>query len=167
MAPPEIDTAVGDVERVLLDTSALIAFHNPLERAHPLAKHLLRRVESDDDPLHGYYSVLSASELLIRPIRSGVENLALMHAFLTTFPHLTVLPMDLTVAVEAATIRAATGIRLPDAVVIASGLLAGCEAIISNDEQWQQRLARLFPRFRWIYLGSHSPQARGLVDDAT
>jgi len=78
-----------------------------------------------------------------------------MHTFLTTFPNLTILPADLTVALQAATLRATTGIRLPDALVVASGMLAGCEAIVSNDEQWRRKLALLFRQFQWIYLGHY------------
>ncbi|MBI3979908.1 MAG: type II toxin-antitoxin system VapC family toxin [Chloroflexi bacterium] len=155
MAPAELNAALGDATRVLLDTSTLIAFHNPLEQVHPLAKYLLWRIERDDDPLQGYYSVVSATELLVRPIRSGVDRFTFVHTFLTTFPHLTVLPMDLAVTVQAATVRAATGVRVPDAVAIASGLLAGCEAIVSNDEQWKVRLAPIFRRFRWVYLSDY------------
>jgi hypothetical protein len=33
-------------------------------------------------------------------------------------------------------------------------LLAGCEAVIANDEQWARRMAPLFPDMRWIYLGT-------------
>ena len=42
------------------------------------------------------------------------------------------------------------------AVIVASGLLAGCEAIVCSDQQWVGRLGTLFPQFRWIYLGRHS-----------
>ncbi len=155
MGTVELDAALGDAERLLLDSSALIAFHSRLEPAHDLARHLLGRIERQDDPLSGCYSVVSAAELLVRPIRAGTTPFTFMHAFLTTFPNLSSLPVDLTVAVEAATLRATTGIRLPDALVIASGLLAGCEAIVSNDEQWQRRLAPLFPRYRWLYLSDY------------
>lgn len=113
------------------------------------------RIEKDGDPLHGYYSVVSAAELLIRPHRSGVAEFTLMHAFLTRFPNLTALPMDLTVAAQAATLWAITGIALPNAIVVASGLLAGCEAIVSNDERWKRRLEPLFREFTWVYLGSY------------
>jgi predicted nucleic acid-binding protein len=150
-----LDAALGDAERVLLDSSALIAFHSPHERAHPVADHLLKRIGSSRDPLRGYYSVVSAIELLIRPIRTGQQRFTFMHAFLTQYPNLTDLPMDLTVAVQAANLRATTGISLPDAVVIGSGLLAGCEAIITNDERWKRRLEPLFRTFRWIYLEDH------------
>jgi hypothetical protein len=63
--------------------------------------------------------------------------------------------MDTVVAVQAATVRASMRVALPDAVAIASGLLTDCEAIVSNDAQWKQRGASLFPRFRWIYLGDY------------
>ena len=77
-----------------------------------------------------------------------------MHSFISELPNVTVLPVDNIVPVEAATLRALTRIALPDAMVIASGLLAGCEAIISNDAGWR-RIASLFPQFRWIYLGDY------------
>ena len=155
MGVAELDEALGDAQRTLVDSSALIAFHSTAEPTHFLAKHLLSRIESAADPLRGYFSVVSASELLVRPIRAGATSLTFMHTFLTTFPNLTALPIDLQVAAHAATLRAATGIRLPDALVVASGMLAGCEAIVSNDEQWKRRLAASFRDFRWIYLGDY------------
>lgn len=155
MGVRDLDTALGGAERLLLDSSSLIAFHSHLEPAHPLATHLLGRIERNEEALRGYYSVVSATELLIRPVRTGAVSFTFMHTFLTAFPNLSVLPVDLSVAVQAASIRATTGIRLPDALVIASGLLAGCEAIVSNDEQWQRRLAPLFREFRWIQLSDY------------
>lgn len=151
----ELDRALAASERVLLDSSTLIAFHNPAEATHVLADHLLRRIGSDDDPLRGYYSTVSAAELLIRPIRSSREDFTFMHTFLTQFPNLLALPMDMIVAVQAASLRAASSISLPDAMVIASGLLAGCEAIVTNDGRWR-RFAATFPRFRWVFLAEHS-----------
>ena len=71
------------------------------------------------------------------------------------FPNLTVLPVDLHVAQEAAVIRAMTRLALPDALIVASALLAGCEAIVSNDAQWQCRLGPLCTTFRWLYLSSY------------
>jgi predicted nucleic acid-binding protein len=139
----------------LLDSSVLIAFHSPAERAHALAEHLLARVAADSDRLQGTYSVISAIELLVRPIRTGLERFTFMHAFLTQFPYLTELPVDMVVAVQAANLRAVAGVALPDAVVIASALLAGCEAIITNDERWKRRGEPLFRQFTWVYLDDY------------
>src|SRR5205823_9905505 len=127
----------------------------PHEQAHPLATHVMSRVESDNDPLRGYYSTISAAELLVRPVRTHVDEFTHMQAFLTSFPHLHVLPADLVVAAQAANIRALTRLRLADAFVIATGLVSGCEAIVSNDEQWRRRMAPLFSQFRWVYLGDY------------
>lgn len=154
MSARDLDGALGSAERILLDSSTLIAFHSPHEAAHLLAQHLLRRIEAPSDPLRGYYSVMSAMELLIRPIRTGMQEFTFMHTFLSSYPNLRALPMDLSVALQAATVRATTNIRAPDAVIIASALLAGCEAIVCNDQQWIGRLSALFPQFSWVYLAA-------------
>ena len=157
MGITEVDAALGNARRALLDSSALIAFHSHIEAVHPLARHVLERIERRDDPLTGCYSVVSASEILVRPMRAGTASFALMHAFLQNFPNLTALPIDLAVAVKAASLRATAGVRLPDALIVASGLFAGCDAVVSNDEQWQRRLAPLVHDVRWIYLGDFLP----------
>jgi predicted nucleic acid-binding protein len=151
----DLDHAIAEAERILLDTSALIAFHNETELVHTLCKHLFSRIEQRDDPLRGFYSVISVSELLVRPLRAGPAQHAYMHTFLTSFPNLTILPVDLPVAMQAATVRANADLRLPDAIIVASGLLAGCQVIVSNDEAWRRRLAPLFPQFHWLYLGDY------------
>ena len=150
-----LDVALGSAERVLIDSSTIIAFHEQLELAHPLAVHTLERIADEYDALRGYCSVISVSELLIRPIRTSRQAYAYMHDFLTTYPNLTILPVDLAVSLEAATLRSATGSRLPDALIVATGLLAGCEVIITNDARWKARFAPLFPQFGWLYLGDH------------
>lgn len=157
MTIADLDRAIGDSRRVLLDSSTLIAYHSPSERVHSLAVHLLGRMTAQDDPLIGHCSMLSASELLVRPIRAGALDMITMHRFLTEFPNLTLLPVDLFVALQAANLRSITTIRLPDALIIASGLLSGCEAIISNDERWRRQFAPLYPQFRWLYLGDYLP----------
>jgi predicted nucleic acid-binding protein len=140
---------------LFLDSSALIAYHSPVEPTHPLVKHLLARVERDTDVLQACYSVLSATELLVRPIRAGVSEFAFMHSFLTDFPNLRGLPVDLAVATQAATIRATTDLKLPDAIIVATALLAGCEVIVSNDERWKRRLSPLYRQFTWLYLADY------------
>lgn len=147
-----LDDELRGVERILLDTSTMLAFHSRHEAVHALAKALLGRIEDRSDSLQGYYSVVSATELLIRPLRTAPADVGYMHAFLRNFPHLHILPVDLDVAGTAATLRAIKNIKAPDALIIASGLLAGCQAIVTNDESWKTKLAPLFREFRWIYL---------------
>ena len=150
-----LDESLRGVERALLDTSTLLAFHSQYEASHGLAKYLLGRIEDAQDALRGYYSVVSATELLVRPLRAGPTETAYMHAFLRSFPNLSLLPVDLDVASHAATLRAIKNLKTPDALIIASGILAGCQAIITNDGTWKTKMEPLFREFRWINLSSH------------
>lgn len=152
MEGEDLDRALADAQRVFLDTSVCIAYHSTAELVHPLARHVLRRIADPDDPLTGYLSVLSATELLIRPVRAGGADLTYMHTFLRGFPNLQTLPIDLDVALQAANIRAFTRLPLPDTMLVATALLSGCEAIVSNDRDWHRRLRPHFPQFRWLCL---------------
>ena len=156
MDTERLDRDLDGVARAFIDTSACIAYHSTAELAHRGARHLLGRIASSDDPLTGYISTVSAVELLIRPVRAGGADLTYMHAFLRGFPNLHVLPVDLDVALQAANVRALSRLPLPDALLVSSALLAGCEAIVTNDQSWSRRLAVHFPRFRWLYLARYT-----------
>ena len=149
-----LDRALEGAHRVFLDTSACIAYHSTAEAVHPLARHLFRRISDPDDSLTGYLSAVSAAELLIRPVRAGGADLTFMHTFLRGFPNLHVLPVDLDVALQTANIRALTRLPLPDAILSASAILSGCEAVVTNDRDWHRRLSSHFPQFRWLYLAA-------------
>lgn len=154
MASHALDQALSGAHRIFLDTSTCIAYHSAAESVHPLARSLFGRLADADNPLVGYLSVLSAMELLIRPIRAGGTDLSFVHTFLRGFPNLNLLPVDLDVALEAANIRAFARLSVPDAILVGSALLSGCEAIVSNDRDWHERMQAHFPRFRWVYLAA-------------
>ncbi len=82
-------------------------------------------------------SAVSATELLVRPFRNGADDLVrTILEFLATFPNLEVAPVDLSVARRAALVRARTGLRAPDAIVIASGLDRSATVAVSDDAGW-------------------------------
>lgn len=148
-----VDSVLAGVTRVYLDTSVCIAFHSQGEAVHPAARHLIQRIADDEDPLSGYLSVVTAAELLVRPLRGVNAELEVMHRFLRRVPNLRIIDADFETALQAANIRALTRLALPDAFIIASAMLTGCEAIVTNDERWARRLAPLYSQFRWVYLG--------------
>jgi predicted nucleic acid-binding protein len=149
----DLDASLGDAQRVFLDTSICIAYHSANEAAYPLARHLIQRIEADTDPLAGYISVITAAELLVRPLRSAGPDLVVMHTFLRRLPNLHVVDVDFEVAHQAANIRALTRLALADALIVATAIMSACAVVVTNDEQWARRLAPLYPQFRWIYLG--------------
>ena len=59
----------------------------------------------------------------------------LVFDLLASLPGLTLRSMDLLVAAEAARIRAASALALPDAVVIATGVFTSCQMLVTNDQR--------------------------------
>lgn len=153
MTIEELEAALGDTHRAFVDTSTCIAYHSTVERAHPVARHVFDRIADPEDRLAGYLSTVTVAEMLVRPIQAGDHRLTLVTTFLYQFPNLSVIDADRHVAQVAAEIRARVRLALPDALLIATALLAGCEAIVTNDERWARRVGPLYPRFRWVYLG--------------
>jgi predicted nucleic acid-binding protein len=153
MDAQRLDAALNGAHRAFVDSSTCIALHSTTEFTHLVARHLFERVRNDEDPLSAHISVISVAEMMIRPIRAGSQDLQLVSRFVRDFPSLHVHDVDLDVSIQGATIRAISRLALPDALIVATALLSGCEAIISNDEQWSRRLGPLFPQFTWIYLG--------------
>src|SRR5947208_1486250 len=94
----DLDAALGNAQRAFVDSSTCIAYHSTAELAHPQARHVFERIWSDADPLVGYLSVVSAAEMLIRPIRSGSRDLLTVHAFLRAFPNLYIVDVYVEIA---------------------------------------------------------------------
>jgi predicted nucleic acid-binding protein len=148
----ELDHALGKAGSVLLASSTLLAFYNRHELVHPLARHLLGRIEHKQDPLQGWYSAVSVMDLLVRPMVVGQHVAEAMMASLTQLANLHFVPVDAEVAKKAAEVRSKEKISPADALVVASGLVASCDAIISNDDRWKKRLAAHYPVVQFIYL---------------
>jgi predicted nucleic acid-binding protein len=150
----ELDAALADAELVLADSSVVIAFWTAADRTHQLARHLFGRIERHDDRLLGLVSAITASEIMVHPLRAGPEPAATMQLFLTAFPNLGIAPVDLAVALRAAAVRAQTGLKTPDALIVATALEHRVDAVATNDEAWATRLRSAFPSIRWICLGA-------------
>ena len=79
-------------------------------------------------------STLSVSELLVRPYAEKHPDraAALRHA-LETLPGLSILAVTAEIADAAARLRAGSGMRLPDAIQLATARAGGAEAFLTND----------------------------------
>jgi predicted nucleic acid-binding protein len=67
--------------------------------------------------------------------------------------NLFIVDVDIEIAHQAASIRALTRLALSDALIVGTAIMAACQVIVTDDEQWSRRLAPLFPQFTWSYLG--------------
>jgi predicted nucleic acid-binding protein len=73
---------------------------------------------------------------LVQPFAIGREDIAATYAdLLSASDRLAMVPVDRAVLVEAARQRAALGLRMPDAIHVASALAAKCGVFLTNDRR--------------------------------
>jgi len=79
-------------------------------------------------------STVTLAEVLAGPLRAGNELLTAQYReALTRSAGWQVVPLDVEVAVEAARIRAAYRLRLPDAIQVATAIRVGAAALVTHD----------------------------------
>jgi len=117
---------------IYLDTSAFIYFVERHPRYFPVCEELFRAIEAGRTKTST--STLTLLDILMQPYRQKKDDLVLkFYALLTTYPHLTWVPMDLNVADQAAKLRAEHGLKTPDAIHAASAISCGATASVCND----------------------------------
>lgn len=81
-------------------------------------------------------SSVSLTEILVKPIREGNLTLEKQYKLLFShFPNLTILPIDNVVAEQAAFLQGKYNIKTPDALIVATGLVANADLFITNDQR--------------------------------
>lgn len=101
----------------------------------------------------GLLSTLTAAELLVRPFRAGDASVANVEAFLRFFGSIRLAEVTYPIARTAARLRAATGISMPDAIVIGTAIEHGADIIATNDRAWPASLAGAIGELRIVQLG--------------
>lgn len=125
----KLDDALNGVSRLAFDTSPIIYF----VEANPAYDHLVANIFSRvaAGQLEGWTSVISLSEVLVRPITTGRRDLQQAYRdLLLSSANFHTVPITARVAERAADIRAVYGLHLPDAIQIAFALDSGCQAIV-------------------------------------
>ena len=135
MGIEDLQAEIG-AHRLLLVDTPIFSYHladHP--RYAPLTGVILDAIESGR--VAGLTSAVTVAEILTLPAQAGdVEAMQDYELFLTSFPNLRLVSLDVPLARETALVRAATGLRTPDAVQVAAARLYGADAIITNDHRW-------------------------------
>lgn len=133
-----------------LDTSVWIYHLEANERYLGLTTQILDAVRAGRP--QAVISVITLMELNVRPYKLNQPGVALHYeAVVANFPHLQVFDIDRTIARRAAQLRAAYGLRPADALHVATSLVAGATAWITND----RALGRLAPHIDVVILDDH------------
>ena len=123
-----------DGQSVFLDANILIYY---AEDAAPYAQALATTFEAiAHGRIKGVVSALSLLETIVVPLRqdnrAGAERFA---ELLRYSPHIEYVPITDEILMRAAEIRAATELRTPDAIHIATAQLQACDAVLTNDRR--------------------------------
>jgi predicted nucleic acid-binding protein len=155
MTITSLERALPAGERLLIDTTTFVAYLDGGEPVTPLASHVLENmIQVGRNP--SVLSMVTVAELLVRPLRIGVsdpyDNLL---GLITKFPNLRARPIDLYVAQEAASLRAAFRLSMPDALIVATGIVSQVHHLVTNDADWQRKLHPISSRIRVCLLSQH------------
>lgn len=85
-------------------------------------------------------SVITEAELLVRPERDQDAAAKERISDLLSEDGIFIINVERRIARRAAALRGQTRIRLADAIIIATALETGCEAIVGNDGEWARKL---------------------------
>jgi predicted nucleic acid-binding protein len=115
----------------LLDTSIVIAALNRDDALHEAASQAVR-AERDRHALA--ISALTYTELLVGPLRAGGGAVDVVERFAA---QVRIVDLSPPIARLAAELRAARGLKLPDAVIVATGLRLPADVIVTADARWK------------------------------
>jgi len=115
-----------------LDTNVLIAL---IEPTGPLTERQADFVAKLD---HGEASAVASevalAECLVKPLSDlNTKAIEAYHALFSKPSTLIAMPVTRNILISAATLRAVTRLRLPDAIHLATAQEAGCTAFVTND----------------------------------
>jgi predicted nucleic acid-binding protein len=121
---------------VYLDVSGLIY---SVERVEPY-RTLLEPMweEAQDGNLTIVSSPVLVIEVLVKPLQDGYTEIEMQYRELFASNAVRLLDATYPVFEDAARLRAATGLKLPDALHAATALQSGCALFITNDSDFRR-----------------------------
>ena len=133
----KIDDALRGVTRLFLDSAPVIYLVEQNPQRLGLLTSLFGRIASGS--VTGVTSPVTLAECLVAPYRFGFAQLQQDFFDLIVYGRNTeFLPIDHQSGRQAAELRARYNLTLPDALQVSVALVAGCEALLTNDIDMQR-----------------------------
>jgi predicted nucleic acid-binding protein len=144
-----LEASVPDGARLVIDTSVLVAFFKATEPVSGLARTVIEGFLAHGRNT-GFVSALSVGEVLVRPALTGDARGVAFD--ILDMPGLELRSVDLLVGAEAARIRGVSRLPMPDAIVIATGVLTSSEVIVTNDQRLATAVPEVVPELQVVLL---------------
>jgi len=120
---------------IALDTAPLIYFIEEHPTYLPILNPFFEKL--DKGSIRIVTSVITLSEVLVKPLRDGDTQLAQQYReILHNVEGLTLVEISVDIAEKVAQLRSQYSLRTPDAIQIATALQSGATALLTNDVRW-------------------------------
>jgi predicted nucleic acid-binding protein len=126
---------------IVLDAGVLIGVLDRDDAHHLPSTAALRAAEENSDRL--VLPVSALAEILVGPTRRGPEAVALVDRLIAALA-IDLVAVDEPVAREAALLRAGSGLRLPDALVVATAIVIRADRLLTTDARWRKAVSARF-----------------------
>lgn len=127
-----VDALIG--KGVYLDANVFVYAVEGFAEHQAFVDELFRSI--DDGHVAAVTSELTLAEVLTKPLETGRDDVATVYEeLLQSSEHLNVVPIDRAIPLSAARHRASLGIKLPDAIHVATAMAVGCDVVLSNDHK--------------------------------
>jgi len=120
---------------VALDTPIFIYHFEKSNKYFNLTKEIFSRLDDDELDFTAVTSVITLLEISVKPIKESRNDLLEEYSTKLLYDDkLTTFFLDETIALRAAELRAKYAIKTPDAIQIATAIIANTDAFITNDK---------------------------------
>ncbi len=131
----ELADAIADFKTVGLDSNIFIYAYQEHPQFLSLVRSLFERLDTDPE-FRAVTSIITLIEVTSHPIRLNRQDLVKTYTTaLLNSASVTTYPLNTPIAQKAAELRAKFNLRTPDAIQIATAIVAKAEAFITNDER--------------------------------
>jgi predicted nucleic acid-binding protein len=135
-------------DTLYLDTNVLIYAIEPGNPWPDLLRELL--VAIDERAIHTFTSELTIAEVLTKPIAVGAKDLIDIYTqLLAPESAIRVMPVDRPILLSAAELRGQLGIKLMDAIHVATARACACDFFLTNDVDLGRKIDA---QLRWLQL---------------
>ena len=128
----KISDALDGVTTLAIETAPFIYF----VEQHPTYVDRMRAIfhQVNSGTPQVVTSVITLTEVLVMPIQTGhVQYQQEYREMLLNTAHITTISVSSAIADRAASLRVQYGLRIPDALHVATAVISGCDAFLTND----------------------------------
>lgn len=141
--------AFRSAARIYLDTAPLIYYIEANVEFAGLIDPLIQAIDRGEK--NCVSSFITLLELLVKPLEQGREDLASLYRdLLLETPSLELVPLERTIAEEAARLRAFYRFDIADAIQLATAIYSRADLFVTND-----KALREFPEIKVLVLRDH------------